>query len=191
MRASPQAPLSSERDTRICALFRDGRTILQIGDEFGLSKQRVQQILSKAGVRRGHGGRCILVRRRNTAKGIARDARTVATYGCDRATLIEVNGGPPSRAGCLAAQYVRQKCGAGYRGIEWRMTFPEWVKVWVESGHLAERGCRANAYVMARHGDVGPYAVGNIYFTTMAGNASDYQAWRNGKRPRPLCAVVA
>jgi hypothetical protein len=58
--------------------------------------------------------------------------------------------------------YATHKSHAKQRGIEFKMTFAEWFSVWTESGHWNERGHRHGCYVMARYGDVGPYAVGNV-----------------------------
>jgi hypothetical protein len=54
--------------------------------------------------------------------------------------------------------------------VEMRLTFDEWLKIWLDSGHWHERG-RAG-YVMARNGDVGHYEVGNVRIITSAENIS-------------------
>ncbi len=38
----------SERDARICELRRTGRTLEQIGQQFGLTRERVRQITKRA-----------------------------------------------------------------------------------------------------------------------------------------------
>jgi hypothetical protein len=70
----------------------------------------------------------------------------------------------------LKEAWVFQKCSAKRRGIEFLLTFEEWLKVWTDSGHLHERGRRKHEYCMARNGDCGPYAVGNVSITTMEEN---------------------
>lgn len=60
------------------------------------------------------------------------------------------------------AQYSRQKRGAKGRGIEFLLSFRSWLAIWKKSGHLDDRGTKMDQYVMARHGDVGPYAIGNV-----------------------------
>lgn len=59
-------------------------------------------------------------------------------------------------------QYKNQKNTAKQRGIEWDITFEEWIAWWQGTGHYHERGCRAGQYVMGRIGDVGPYELSNI-----------------------------
>src|SRR4051812_2946686 len=58
--------------------------------------------------------------------------------------------------------YIVQRRDAGYRGIDFLLSFDEWITIWKESGHLHERGKRRGQYVMARYGDIGPYAVSNV-----------------------------
>ncbi len=59
------------------------------------------------------------------------------------------------------------------RSIEFLLTFEEWLKIWVDSGHYFERGCRKGQYVMVRKGDNGPYAVGNVRITTVEENRAE------------------
>ncbi len=58
--------------------------------------------------------------------------------------------------------FYKHKYSAGQRGIAFLFTYEQWLDIWVASGHLHERGCKKGQYVMARYGDVGPYAVGNV-----------------------------
>ena len=66
-----------------------------------------------------------------------------------------------------------QRSHAKRRGIEWQMTFEEWFAVWQESGHWHERGNRVGQYVMARHGDTGPYSPDNVSIVTCSQNISE------------------
>lgn len=61
-----------------------------------------------------------------------------------------------------AYKYRQQRSSAAARGVEWLITFEEWWGVWEQSGKWAQRGHRDGQYVMGRHGDAGPYAVGNV-----------------------------
>jgi hypothetical protein len=54
------------------------------------------------------------------------------------------------------------KNNAARRGIEFRLTFDQWLTWWKETGHYDERGRTTGAYVMARKGDKGAYELGNI-----------------------------
>lgn len=70
------------------------------------------------------------------------------------------------KKGTLTYAYVQQRTGALRRGIEWKFTLPEWVKLWQDSGHLHERGNFNGNYVMCRFNDVGPYEKNNVRIDT-------------------------
>lgn len=53
------------------------------------------------------------------------------------------------------------------------MTFKEWLDIWVQSGHLADRGCGLGKYCMARIGDIGPYECGNVEIIPFEQNSAD------------------
>lgn len=61
-----------------------------------------------------------------------------------------------------AYKFRQQRSSAKARGVEWLMTFEDWWGVWETSGRWQQRGIRDGEYVMGRHGDTGPYAVGNV-----------------------------
>lgn len=63
----------------------------------------------------------------------------------------------------LNDRYLTQKHGAAKRNIEWLLTFEQWLKIWLDSGHLEERGNKKNQYCMSRYGDIGPYSVDNVF----------------------------
>lgn len=69
--------------------------------------------------------------------------------------------------------YWHHKFQAKVRGIEFLLTFDEWFKFWIDSGHFHERGACRGKYVMARFGDVGPYALGNIKIISHGENISE------------------
>lgn len=48
-------------------------------------------------------------------------------------------------------KFLEQRRRARSRGIEFLLTYKEWLQVWEDSGHLQDRGL--HGYVMARHGD--------------------------------------
>jgi len=68
--------------------------------------------------------------------------------------------------------YASQKCSAKKRGIGFHLTFEEWNYIWQVSGKWDERGRGSEKYCMARHNDIGPYAIGNISIITNHENLS-------------------
>jgi hypothetical protein len=73
------------------------------------------------------------------------------------------------------AKWSVQRSDAKRRGILFLLTFDEWFGIWKESGKLAQRGNVTGRYVMARFGDRGPYAVGNVRIILFEENAREYR----------------
>lgn len=177
-----------ERVERMAAMYRAGQTLQQIGSQYSITRERVRQLIKRVGLT-GKDGGIAEASRPNKALRAARrivrlDRRCLRVYGCTHAEFVLLNEGRRLKdVGSLARAYKQQRSTAGFRGIEWEMTFPEWVKVWRDSGHLAERGRTGESYVMARFADAGPYSVANVYITTLRTNGRDYQAHRLGREP--------
>jgi hypothetical protein len=102
------------------------------------------------------------------------EANARRIYGCSRAAALFVNGGLPLRQRHTPAMaYTHQRTSAGKRGVEWEISFPEWMAVWLESGRWELRGVGRGRYCMARHGDTGPYKVGNVSIQLATQNSRD------------------
>lgn len=57
--------------------------------------------------------------------------------------------------------------------IEMKLTFEEWVQIWVNSGHLEERGKKRGQYCMSRVNDTGHYESGNVFIQLHSQNVRD------------------
>jgi hypothetical protein len=66
-------------------------------------------------------------------------------------------------------RFVQQRATAKQRGILFAMTFNEWWSLW--EPYWDKRG--QGGYVMARYGDTGPYAVGNVRICSQGNNATE------------------
>lgn len=99
---------------------------------------------------------------------ILKNGRPVADFGCSYLEYLELidHCDKPVRS------FVRQRGGAKYRGLSWELSLTQWWSIWQESGHWEQRGRGAHAYCMCRKGDVGPYAVGNVFIAEFRQNAS-------------------
>lgn len=73
----------------------------------------------------------------------------------------------------LFLAYRKQYQAAAIRRIAFGLSFCEWLRVWVDSGKLKERGCRRGQYVMARLKDRGAYRLGNVHIITHADNVRE------------------
>jgi hypothetical protein len=94
-------------------------------------------------------------------------------------------------------RYAQHRHNAEVRGVGWNFTFDQWWKVWQDSGCWTERGWGADKYCMCRFGDIGPYAVGNVFIATNRENCSSidrskqsYAPQRRGRPGRELPAGV-
>ena len=70
-------------------------------------------------------------------------------------------------------RYTRQMVHARERNILWQLSFDQWWTLWLESGHWEQRGTRWGQFHMAREGDKGPYAIGNVSIIRMEQNVSE------------------
>ena len=65
--------------------------------------------------------------------------------------------------------------------IQFKLTFEEWLKIWIDSGKFHLRGKKIGQYCMSRIGDKGHYEVGNVFIQLNSQNRVDAML---GK-PRP------
>ncbi len=79
--------------------------------------------------------------------------------------------------------YVSQIGSSKKRGIGFLLTFEEWCDIWIKSGHLDERGRGLGKFHMARHGDTGPDAIGNVKIIPGSQNISEAN---KGKKLPPM-----
>jgi hypothetical protein len=68
-------------------------------------------------------------------------------------------------------QYQVHKWNAKNRGIDWQFTYDTWVEWWGED--IVNRGARQGKLVMARNGDMGPYAPDNVKKITHGENLTE------------------
>ena len=69
--------------------------------------------------------------------------------------------------------YYFQRKNAERRGISWQLTYIQWIRIWIRSGHWKERGRNRGNYCMARFGDKGPYSKLNVKICTVNENISN------------------
>lgn len=145
----------------IVAAYADGHTMAEIGAAIGLTGERIRQILKEHGVAAAR--RVVQPKRKDEAIRLRKEARVARVWGL---TLAEYNAlkakyGANGEATSPITRYTQQRRNAKARKIAWKLTFADWWLIWQASGKWNRRG-RGNGYCMARHGDVGPYAIGNV-----------------------------
>lgn len=152
-------------------LFLSGLTQEEIGIQFGVSRQRISQILQQTNTQACDGGISLLASIKKENDFQKRKARFLRTYGLEENEFIT------EQIQKLHKSYKHQKHGARMRGIGWELDFCEWINIWGDSGRLMFRGRGKNMFCMGRFGDSGPYKNGNVYVCSNLQNAKDI--WAN------------
>lgn len=161
------------------ALHKGGVTIREIARQYGVMPNAIVYRLKAWGHPtfgpcdpQGGFGRALADKR--TARSAAIEARALKKWGCTYAQYLEIQA---LRKPTLA--FTRQRRNARERGIEWQFNLWQWWTVWQESGHWEHRG-RGQGYVMCRYGDIGPYAVDNVFIAPAIENSSEKAIKQSG-----------
>ncbi|HDR8927874.1 hypothetical protein [Burkholderia vietnamiensis] len=80
--------------------------------------------------------------------------------------------------------FRHHRYAAASRGIAFELTFAQWWGLWEPHYHL--RGTRSGQMVMARRGDVGPYAIGNVSIKTSRANHREAHGYDDHEIARTL-----
>lgn len=176
---SGTGPQNQSRAEAMEAMYRGGATLEAIGKIYGVSRERVRQILSKhQRITAQDGGKALSAKIAKAKREADRDARSLEKHGCTYAQLAELrayarelkaNGESEYRTPIRA--FCSQRNGARLRGLEWNLKLWDWWMVWQKSGKWDERGRARDSYVMCRLGDAGAYEVGNVYIATLRHNS--------------------
>jgi hypothetical protein len=81
-------------------------------------------------------------------------------------------------------QYYAQRASAVKRidcqgtPIEFKLTFDEWLDIWISSEKFGQRGIRKGQYCMSRYNDIGHYEIGNVFIQPVQQNTKD--GWKSG-----------
>jgi len=166
---------------QLVELYKSGVTLAAVGQKYGITRERVRQLLKKAGVTSFEGGRTmrslagtddrVSELRKKSDRAELRSQRKWGMCFDDYKTHV-AEYGSTSKVGSPMNRYIHQRKNAERRGIEWGFTFASWWAIWQESGKWSERG--RGAYVMARHGDgATSYSPENVYICTQSQNSKD------------------
>lgn len=171
--------LTAQRNARMAEMYREGKTLEEIGLHFDVTRERVRQCLKKLGLSKNNGGAFVRkgnrdISRRERARG-RRNARAMRLFGVDWETAVRLNN--DSSAFFVsrnpARSYLQHKRNAGVRNIPWEMTFGDWMRIWQESGKWLLRGRGKGHYCMSRKGDAGAYSPDNVHVVTNDENIAE------------------
>lgn len=110
--------------------------------------------------------------KRHIKSAVERKVRKAATYK-------RYDSSPRGR-------FKQQKQKAKRRNIPWELSFLEWCEIWATSGKWDQRGTFTTGYVMARLGDKGPYAKGNVQIVRHLDNVAERnEQWHAKENEKP------
>jgi uncharacterized protein (DUF433 family) len=161
--------MGKPRTQKAIRMYQQGITLEKIGLSFGLTRERIRQILKRAGINAKDGGqakRIALGGDIRAARLAMMNAKSVAKYGM---AYAEYKALPTKMKNIFRWQAATARC----RGIEWKLKFGEWYAVWMSSGKWEQRGRQTGQYVMSRIRDDGPYELGNVHIQTCNENGSE------------------
>jgi DNA-binding CsgD family transcriptional regulator len=173
-----RSPLTEGRQARIgkmVSMYRQGVTLQKIGDQFGITRERVRQLIGKRGVKSIDGGKSVVAAAQALAREQDKEARSIAKYGLPRAVVEQL------RKDGVTYAFQQQRNHARIRGIDWKLSFGQWFAIWQASGKLHLRGRGKGKYVMSRVSDTGCYEMGNVHIQLATENSKEAVKQWKGK----------
>ncbi len=163
------------REQQMAALYRSGKTLHEIGEQYGVTRERVRQLLTKFfGIRARDGGKKKRAQEKRSTFEAKRNTQSLKKWGCNWDEYVAIRHlKRPTRA------FAMQRRNARDRGIAWELSLWQWWSIWQQSGRWSQRG-RGNGYMMCRTNDVGAYTVGNVFIATGCENSSREHAKTSG-----------
>lgn len=127
-----RGPLPSGNDEDFIQMYREGKTLEEIGIQHNLTRERVRQRLAKAGITRHEGGRAIKTKALSTVRAIARKEQAERTsmrrWRLSVDDMVKVRASlTPAKATKLCLQYTHFRNRAGREKIPLLMTFADYV----------------------------------------------------------------
>jgi len=166
------------KDSDICERYLGGEILADIGKTYGVTRERIRQILKRYGITGKDGGKSKISADRHKKMGILKDAASdllkQSIFGCSKAEWDYYRAMDDDYKKTPLGFYSMQKKNANQRNIEWNITMNEWWFIWTESGRWEERGLKKHGYVMARMADVGGYSLDNVHIVTLSENSAEY-----------------
>lgn len=157
------------RDTYITEQFLppNYRTMQDIADELGVSKQRVQQILKRNSVHSSDGGsiakNSYIRQQKEKQKKIKRKQSVFSQYGCSESEALRINEGKKlAERGSPSYKYKSYKNNLDKKDIGCELTFPEWYDIWQKSGKYSLMRPGKGGYSMVRKDYSKPASVDNV-----------------------------
>ncbi len=161
-----------------------GETLEAIAATYGVTRERVRQVLLREGITATIGARRLRTQVKHTQEReaharvrSAKRAKRAAVLGMTHAewenylaTYGATNRTPPIRkTPYLYFMHQRKNMVHGHN-LEWTITFGDWWRMWQASGHWHERGRHRNQYGMSRIDHNRAYTLDNVHIATSSEN---------------------
>lgn len=156
----------------IIELFKQGKTLREIGAMYSVTGERIRQILAAHGVSGQQGGQAVRTAQRSAAIRQKREQACLEKHGCTLEQFDSICTNRPEGSTSPHLIFIRQRNHAKCRGVEWNLKFWDWFCVWQESGKWDARGRGVEGYCMCRVGDEGAYELGNVYIGSCIHNST-------------------
>ncbi|EBG9723259.1 TPA: hypothetical protein G9F28_004607 [Salmonella enterica] len=160
--------INPQQHSDLCEAFKLGGTHCQIATQFGISRERVRQILLLNGLRGVDGGRHVKIINREKIEA----EKHVAKYGCTSEQLEALACHYTQKSKSPLHAFRAQRVHALSRGVEWSLIFWDWWQIWQASGKWELRGRGAGSFCMCRKGDEGAYEKNNVYIGSVVHNST-------------------
>lgn len=145
----------TERTRQMAAMYKSGQTLQEIGRHYGITRERVRQLITKYhGLRGGDGGATLTSTLARAARLNKREARYQRRYGCSREQYRAIQRTGGTRA------YTELQRNTTRDGIKLELTLWQWWNLWQGSGHWSERG-RGHGYWLFRLRSDAPLSLDN------------------------------
>jgi hypothetical protein len=156
----------------LIAAYKSGRTLEDLGQEHGVTRERIRQILVKSGITRNDGGQHVVSEKRKEEWSSKRDARFLKRTGMPREQWKALRGSHWKFSPQKAFIEKKRNIDRLEQGV-WQMNFADWWKVWEESGKWPEHGLGAKKYCMTRKDKTLPWTADNVKIETLEVICSD------------------
>lgn len=168
-RGKPRGEKNPARNDEMARLYREGKTLVEIGSQYGMTRERVRQLLARRGLNWEDGGAHVHAQRSRKLRAAKMEERTLARYGCtlaQRRELLRIHQEMQKQGltlyQSLMTGFHSKRNWVRRHGQIWQITPWEFWKTWEQSGKWLERGRGDEKYGLARKDKSLPWTVDNV-----------------------------
>lgn len=163
------------RNVSMVSMYRQGMTLQEIGDRYGLTRERVRQIVSREGITSKEGGKTVQVKEKKMIQSVidgeerkkrqavknVKHAQWVVEHLGDTIETIEAAGLPHTRESLVCKSYVAIRMAHFYQNQKTYLRYLDWVKIWEDSGHFSRISGPNRGWCLVRQDNHQPWSPEN------------------------------